>query len=551
VQEASEIVIVFNADGSLQYANPALERVLGHPAESYRSQLRLDLVHPDDVSAIAGAWEIISETPGARLAVTYRTQNRSGAWVWLDGIITNLLDLPGVEGIVMNVRDVSEQKRLESQLRDQALHDPLTGLPNRTLLTKRLDYALRQAAEFGNRVGVLTLDLDHFKEVNDTWGHAAGDALLRSVATDLSSTLRRGGTIARIGGDEIVVLLPNIDNELDAKAVADRLHAAMRAPFVWKGLEVVVSVSIGVAIAEPGQVTSETLLNNSDTALYNAKQGGRNQTIVHTCAMAADILRVRTLRAHLRSAADRGELILHYQPIFNLNTGRVDLLEALVRWQHPRYGLIMPDEFIPIAEETGCIVSIGQWVIEQACRQILEWEPLSPVIAFNLSATEFKNPDLVSGIRSTLARFKIDPRQLRLEITERMLILDLPATATTLNQLRDLGIGVAIDDFGTGYSSLRYLQELPVDAIKLDRSFTQGIESSAGALAVVRGIVSIANAIGLTVTAEGVETLDQLAQVRAIGCDRGQGFFLAVPKPAEPGTPRIVIPFESDIDAIT
>lgn len=542
VQEASDIVVVFDATGGVQYASPALERMLGHPVESSAGALRLDLVHFDDREAVARAWATIVAAPRARLRITYRTRNVDGAWVWLDAILTNLLDVPAVAGIVMNARDVSEQKRLESELRHLALHDPLTGLPNRTLLADRMDHALLQAAQQGNRVGILFLDLDYFKHVNDIFGHAAGDALLHSVAVRLASVLRASETLARVGGDEFVVLLPSILHERDALAVADRLQSVMVAPFVWNGRDVVVGVTIGIAVAESGMVRSEVLLRDGDAALYSAKRAGRGRSVVHTSGLTGNAVRRWTLKTDLRNAVDRREFVLHYQPIVDLETGRVDQVEALIRWHHPRYGLVPPDEFIPVAEETGHIVAIGRWVMDEVCRQLHQWEPESPAIAVNLPAAQFNDRDLVREVTSALAEFAIDPRKLQMEITEHMLIEDLVTTASTLKLLRELGVGVAIDDFGTGYSSLRYLQELPVDVIKLDRSFVQGLESNAGALAIVEGITSLAHAIGLSVTAEGIETVEQLARLRGIGCDRGQGFLLAVPKPAAEEAPNLVIP---------
>ncbi|MBA3379380.1 MAG: EAL domain-containing protein [Chloroflexia bacterium] len=337
------------------------------------------------------------------------------------------------------------------------------------------------------------------------------------------------------------MLLPRIVHEREAREVAEQIRAMMAAPFVWQGREVTVGVTIGIAIAEDGTVQSDALLRDGDAALYSAKRAGRGSAIVHRTGMSGHAERRWALKTGLRDAAGRGEFVLHYQPIVDLATGHVGRVEALIRWHHPVFGLVPPNEFIPIAEEAGHILSVGRWVIEEVCRQLRQWGSGTPAIAINLPTAQFTDPELARDIGTAMARFGIDPRMLWVEITEHMLVDDLPATVSTLNQLRKLGVSMAIDDFGTGYSSLRYLRELPVDSIKLDRSFVHGLESSPGALAIVEGITSLAHAIGLTVTAEGIETVGQLTRLRAIGCDRGQGFYLARPAPADEHPPTVTL----------
>ncbi len=546
VQDASDIVVVLGAEGKFRYGSRALERVLGYSAASFADAVCLDMVHPDDLDTVRRAWQSVTQTPASRVQVTYRTRNVNGVWFWLDGIMTNLLDVPEVAGIVINVRDVTEQKRLESQLRHLALHDPLTGLPNRTLLSDRMDQALRLAAVNGHRVGLLFLDVDYFKQVNDAFGHAVGDKLLQAIGDRLRSVVQISDTVARIGGDEFVLLVPGIGSELHATELAERVQAAMTAPFVWHGHEIVVGVTIGIAVSEPGLRHPEILLRDGDAALYRAKQAGRGRSVVHVPEMTGIAERRWRLKTDVGEAADRGELMMLYQPIVTLASGDVTGMEALLRWEHSVYGLISPDEFIPLAEEAGQIVALGRWGMANVCELLSHWGSRAPEIGLNLSATQFNDPTLMSALVAQVARTGIDPRKLRLEITEHIVIEDIVGTVSTLNQVRNLGVGVSIDDFGSGYSSLRYLRELPVTGVKLDRSFVHGLETDPGAQAMVKGIVSLAHAIGLSVTAEGIETAGQLALLCAIGCDQGQGYLLARPGPVstEGPTLRVDVPVD-------
>jgi diguanylate cyclase (GGDEF)-like protein/PAS domain S-box-containing protein len=532
VHHSSDIVVVFNATGGLTYASPALERILGYSLDTYAESLRLDLVHAEDRDGVVRTWAQAVDNPGSGFRVAYRTLNAEDVWIWLDAHVTNLLHEPEVGGIVMNVRDITEQKRLESELRHLALHDPLTGLPNRTLLADRMDQALRQAAEDGKRVGLLFVDLNDFKQINDAFGHEAGDGLLHEVAERLRSMTRGAETVARLGGDEFVLLLPGIEEVRHILRFAERVKAAMTAPFICRDRKVPIGVTIGIAVSEPGLLKPEVLLRDGDAAMYRAKQTKRGHFLVHASGMAENAMRRWRLKTDVAEAADRGELVMHYQPIVTLASGAVSGMEALLRWQHPMYGMVPPDEFIPIAEEAGQIVALGRWGITQVCKVLSRWGPDSPFVSLNFSATQFSNPGLLGDIARLIARSAIDPQKLRLEITEQIMIEDLAGTVATLTQLRDLGVGVAIDDFGSGYSSLRYLRELPVTAVKLDRSFMHGMETDPGALAMVSGIITIAHAIGLSVTAEGIETAGQLALMQGIGCDQGQGFYLGRPAPA-------------------
>jgi diguanylate cyclase (GGDEF)-like protein/PAS domain S-box-containing protein len=550
VQDASDIVMVFDATGRVVFASPALERVLGHPLEVYGGAMCADLMHPADQDMIARVWTSVVKTPNNRVRATYRTINADRTWVWIEGMFTNLLDDPAVAGVVLNARDVTEQKRLEGELRHLAVHDALTDLPNRTLLADRLDQALVHATQRGEMVAVLFIDIDHFKQINDAFGHAAGDALLHTVARRLSSCVDVSHTLARVSGDEFVILMSTIDREQEAWDLAGRLQSVMELPFHWLGQDAFIGISIGIAISRSGEEASDVLLRNSDAALYSAKRAGRGRTMRFDVGMNGNAVRHWTLKTDLHGAAERGEFVLHYQPIMNLATGRLDQVEALIRWHHPRHGVISADDFIPVAEESAQIGGIGRWVLREVCRQLAAWGNDAPAIAVNLSASQFNDPDLVRDIASYCRETGVEPQNLLMEITEHVLIEHLPATASTLDQLHQLGVAVAIDDFGTGYSSLRYLRDLPIDAIKLDRSFVHGLESDPGALAIVEGITSLAHAIGLSVTAEGIETTEQLTRLREVGCDRGQGYFLARPAPAENRPPDFISPYgtKSNLD---
>ncbi len=441
-------------------------------------------------------------------------------------------------GFISVAVDIGERKRLEEQLRYSALHDPLTGLPNRALLSDRLHHALEHSKRRGVQVALLFLDLDRFKLINDSFGHAGGDKVLRDVAKRLEGSLRSGDTLARIGGDEFVVLLEDIREQSVVTEVAKRLSDALEYPFDLDGKEMRIGVSIGISLGASDCRDPERMMSEADTALYRAKAGGRGTISFFNPAMMSNAERRLALELELRNVVKRGELELHYQPIIDLSTGIVREVEALARWRHSEYGMLPPSEFIPLAEETGMIIPIGRWVAMESCRQAARWKSselaggVEPAVSINLSAAQFRDPKLAYELARELDRTGLDPARLNLEITEHLLVVDVEGTAKTLSELRDLGVKIAIDDFGTGYSSLGYLRHLPVDAIKLDRAFVRGLGADAGSLAIVEGITALAHSLGLSVTAEGIETEEQLAYVRSAGCDRGQGYLFARPSPA-------------------
>jgi diguanylate cyclase (GGDEF)-like protein len=429
-----------------------------------------------------------------------------------------------------------ERTMFKEQLWHQTFHDPLTGLPNRALLRDRLEVALARAERQSRPVGVLVLDLDNFKIINDSLGHQLGDELLRVVAERINKCLRAGDSAARMGGDEFTVLVEDLTDVSEVAAVADRIVVALRAPIALDGREVFVSASLGIAMSTHQQTTADALLRNADLAMYRAKAGGKCRWEVYDERLEARARERLDIEMDLRRAIEREEFRVHYQPIVNLATGRVVEVEALVRWEHPVRGRVMPDAFIPIAEETGLIVPLGQWVLEQACHQAQRWHYRYPhlaqmVMSVNLSARQFQHPGLVADIERTERESHLDPGLLQLEITESVLMQDVDATVEILHALKSLGIQLAIDDFGTGYSSLSYLKRFPIDTLKIDRSFVSGLGEDAQDTAIVRSVVDLAKTLHLSVTGEGIETVAQQEQLTELGCDNGQGYLFA--RPAE------------------
>jgi len=436
-------------------------------------------------------------------------------------------------------------KRLE-QLTRQAFRDPLTNLPNRALFMDRLTHGLTRAQRRHEHLAVLFLDLDRFKVVNDTLGHTVGDQLLVEVSRRLTSALRPGDTVARLGGDEFGILLEDVADAETAETVALRVEESMGKPYHFEGREVFVTASIGIALSSAKLGLPEEILRDADLAMYHAKAKGKARHEVFDGSMSAPALDRMDLEMDLRSAISRHEFRLHYQPILRLDTGKITEVEALIRWQHEKRGLLQPDEFIGLIEETGLIVPIGQWVLSEACRQARVWQieyPTTPplVMSVNLSAKQFQNPKLVEEITQALDESGLAASCLKLEITESTVMQDAPVTLTRLNELKELGVRLAIDDFGTGYSSLGYLKRFPVDTLKIDRSFVKGLSPDGGDSAIVRAVVTVAKSLNMDVTAEGVETEGQLAELRALGCDRWQGFLFARPVSPERVAPLLAL----------
>ena len=533
-------------DDPIVYVNPAFERITGFPSEEALGRNPRFLQNED--SDQPGLHELRDALKEEReWSGVFRNYRKDGTPFWQEHNVSPVRDEAGrITHHIGIINDITERKALEDELAHRAFHDPLTELPNRALLSDRLRQALararrRRKGEAGT-LAVLFLDLDNFKYVNDSLGHEAGDELLVEVAGRLRSALRPEDTLARMGGDEFVILLEGVEDEGAAGLVAERIAEALREPVVLGGpeggQEVFATASIGVVtLGRGGEKTApEDLLRDADTAMYRAKANGKARSAVFRRGMAeAPVARLR-LEGELRRALERGEFRVFYQPKALMETGEIVGAEALLRWEHPERGLLAPDDFVALAEETGLVVPIGRWVLEEACRQAKAWrEELPPgalsTMNVNVSARQFGDPDLVGAVRGALEGARLDPGVLVLEITEGTLMRDAPSTVATLGELKDLGVGLAVDDFGTGYSSLSYLKRFPVDYVKIDRSIVSGVERDAGNEAIVAATVAMARALGLGVVAEGVETAEEAEKLRSLGCEMGQGFYWWRPSP--------------------
>jgi diguanylate cyclase (GGDEF)-like protein/PAS domain S-box-containing protein len=490
----------------------------------------LGRVHPDDADRVRGRMTAHLEGKTHHFECEYRIRGRDGAYRWM---LSRGVAVRGADGqparMAGSQTDISKRKQVEEQLLHDAFHDAMTDLPNRALFMDRLRNAIRRAKRSEEyRLAVLFLDVDRFKIVNDSLGHTAGDDLLKAIARRLEGCLRPGDTVARFGGDEFTMLLEDIGHAGQATRVAERIQMELAVPFRLQGQEIFATASMGIAYAGSGYARPEDLLRDADNAMYRAKSLGRARYEVFDSAMHTRAVAALRLESELRRALERSELVLHYQPVVSLASGRLAAFEALIRWRHPERGLIEPAEFIPMAEETGLIVSLGEWVLTETCRQIRAWTDQgswSPVpVSANLSSRQFNQPDLVGTVRDALAASGANPDWLRLEVTESAVMESGAAARHVLGELKALGIQLCIDDFGTGYSSLSYLHQFPVDTLKIDQSFVARLDSTAQNLEIVRAIVMLAHNLGMNVIAEGVETADQAHQLRRLSCEFAQGF---------------------------
>ncbi|HSC59044.1 MAG TPA: EAL domain-containing protein [Gemmatimonadales bacterium] len=492
-------------------------------------------VHPDELEQLKMDIDLHVTGHTPHLETEHRMRHRDGLYRW---VLTRGLAVRDSTGrayrLAGSQTDITARKSVEEQLLHDAFHDPLTGLPNRALFMDRLGHAIRRGRRSDSRSAVLFLDLDRFKVVNDSLGHVRGDQLLVAIARRLEDCVRPGDTVARLGGDEFVVLLDEVPSVEEAEEIADRIQESLDVPFQLAGQEVYTTASIGIAISSTGHERAEDLLRDADTAMYDAKAQGKATHRVFHQGMHSHAMTQLQLETDLRRALDRGELVLFYQPIVSLAHGRVTGFEALVRWRHPERGFLGPEEFIPLAEETGLIQRIGQWVLGEACRTLRGWldqhpgyGPLS--VSVNISARQFQTPELVAEVAAVLAEVPLPPGALRLEITEGTIMGQAESSVAVLRGLKQAGVQVQVDDFGTGYSSLSYLQRFQLDALKIDRSFVGALGNPGENPEIVRTIITLAKNLGMAVIAEGVETPRQRTILQQLGCDYVQGWLFSHP----------------------
>jgi diguanylate cyclase (GGDEF)-like protein/PAS domain S-box-containing protein len=540
VQNSSDIITILDADGTVRYVSPAVERVMGFEPEEQVGTNAFGSVHPDDRNRALDTFAEVLKRPGLHPPLEFRMCHKDGSWRYLEHVVNNLVDDPAVRGVVINSWDVTERKALVEQLSYQAFHDLLTGLPNRALFMDRLEHALTRANRRGNMVAVLFTDVDNFKVINDSLGHEVGDQLLVGVAERLKVCLRPEDTAARLGGDEFTILVEDISGVGEGVQIAKRIAEILRPPFALGEQEVFATVSTGIALNSSAQEQAADLLRHADLAMYRAKRRGKARYEVFEPSMDAKVVERLILETGLRRALVRQQFRVYYQPIVALDNGKVAGVEALVRWEHPQRGLLLPEEFLSVAEETGLIVRIGQWVLREAVKQARIWQERYPgipplTVSVNLSPRQFFHPNLVAEV---LEESEIEPASLQLEITEGAMATNgTHSTDRTLGNLKRMGVQLAIDDFGLGYSSLSYLKRFPVDFLKIDRSFTAGLGGAPNGASkdteIVKAMIELTHALGLKVIAEGVETSEQLRRLRNMKCDFAQGNYFSEPRPSE------------------
>ncbi|HTS53088.1 MAG TPA: EAL domain-containing protein [Burkholderiales bacterium] len=531
VQHSQDIITVHDRQGVTLYESPSASRVLGSSPGALVGRIPFDSIHPKDVTGAREAFAKLLEGEGPKAPVEFRFRHAKGHWIYLEALGSNLLDHPGIRGVVITSRDVSERHKAEKRAQYLSQHDGLTGLPNRVLMQDRLHQAIGQARRGGGQVALMFIDLDRFKTVNDSFGRVIGDTLLRRVAERLTSCLRDTDTVARLGGDEFTIMLPDAGNAQVVSEVAQRVLSEFSRPFSDGEQELYVSASIGISLFPRDGSDPDELLKHADRAMYSAKEAGRNSYRYFTEELNREVREKVMLESGLRRAIERGELRLLYQPIIDLATNRVVGVESLVRWQHPSLGLIPPAKFIPVAEESGLIVPLGEWVLGAACKQLRAWqrEGFALQVSVNVSPRQFHHRNLADVVVAVTTESGVDPKLIQVELTESAIIHDAEASISTLERLKSYGMSISIDDFGMGYSSLSALKRLPLDILKIDRSFVRDINTDSNDAAIVRAIIGLARSLGIEVIAEGVENDTQLSFLNQYGCNYAQGFLFGKP----------------------
>lgn len=553
LEHAGEVIAVFDEVGGVMYVSPSRDRILGPQGTDVAATLQARVAHhldPAHLETVRAGWEaVLGSTEHVEIEVRYR--HADGHWMWVHATGSNHLGDPLVRGVVVNLRDVTAEREGAELLRTQALHDPLTGLPNRRFVDAELTRALAHTERHEGLVGVVLCDVDAFKTVNDAFGHPAGDDLLVQVAQRLRDCIRPADLVGRVGGDEFLVVCEDLADGAALQAVTARMRSALRGAYTVAGREIEMTFTIGASAGRHPEPATR-LLSEADTALYDAKRSGRDRGQLFDSAVHLRHSRRIAREGDLRGALRHGDLRLHFQPKVLLGTDQAVAAEALLRWEHPEEGLIAPDAFLPIAEESALIVAIDAWVFEEAMREAASWSVVVPgstmpdggvaradglpTVNINVSGRHLTHPDLLTHLDHALAASGITPGRVELEITETVLLRDLDVIRGILQDVRERGVRIALDDFGTGYSSLTWLQRLPVDTVKLDRSFVGDLLSPgrSPSLDILGSVTDLAHALGKQVVAEGVETRAQRDHLVALGCDFGQGYLFGRPEPVSP-----------------
>jgi len=541
VQNSSDVIALLAPDLTIRYHTPSVERVLGYGEDELVGARLTELLEPDAAARLRGFFADVVGLPATPLPRDLPLRRKDGTICQLESVFNNLLDVSNIAGVVVTARDVTERRALEDQLAHQAFHDSLTGLANRSLFADRVEHALGRGVRRPNLFAVLFIDLDDFKTVNDSLGHAAGDELLVTVARRIESCLRPEDTCARLGGDEFAVMVETLSGPDSAEAVARRILDELAEPLSISGSEVTALGSVGIALGT-GEQTASEILSSADLAMYRAKSEGKGRYALYEPSMHESVLERLALKADLQRADIAQEFEVHYQPIVALHSGAIAGVEALLRWRHPERGLVLPGDFIGLAEETGLILPLGRFVLHRACEQIARWRSVGHVnlgVSVNISAKQLSSRLLPSEVSAVLDQTSLDPSALTLEITESVL-LDSQVIVGRLEELRALGVRIAIDDFGTGYSSLNRLRSFPVDTLKIAKAFVDELGSSAEQERLVAAIIRLGSTLGLDTVAEGVEDESQRDRLRALTCRFGQGYFFSQPLAADELAPLLV-----------
>lgn len=551
-ENAADMIALVDCDGHRLYNSPAYEKILGYSAEDLKATSSMDQIHPDDRLRVLQAAEN-ARMSGQGECVEYRIRHKDGSWRTVESTASAIHNAKGqTDKLVIVNRDITERKRAEELLAHNAFHDGLTNLPNRALFLDRLQHALTLSKRHANyKFAVLLIDVDEFKIINDSLGHSAGDELLVKVGQRLKDAVRRADTVsrprnaglpdkrssddtlARLGGDEFAILLDDIRDPIEAVRVAERMQGQLAAPFAVNQQEIVISASIGIASSTSPHTQAEDLMRDADLAMYRAKRAGKARCEVSDTAMHANAVKRLQLETDLRKALEQGEFRVHYQPIISLQTGKITGFEALTRWQRPE-GILSPIAFIAVAEEIGLIIPMNRLLLREACQHLKSWQaefPLNPglTMSVNITPKEFAQPDLASEIGKTLQEVGLDPRCLQLEIIETIAMGDAEKSGQVLAQLKALGVRLSIDDFGTGYSSLSRLRRIPVDTLKIDRTFIMNMDTDPENREIVRTIIMLAHNLGLKVVAEGTETQAHINQLKQLDCEMAQGYHYSKP----------------------